>query len=206
MRNWNNHDSYLNELLKDIYPQPEDKGHTALAQKVIDTWMSIMTTCKSVLDLGCGTGFCQPMFERWNVEYEGICLGEDFIHAQDNGRNVRKMDFSFLDYDDGSFDLLFARHSLEHSPMPLLTLMEWARVSRSWLGIVLPHPDWYGYRGMNHYSVMNHEQILNLLDNAGWKVLWDDVDKLPVKDEQDEGLPPRLVPHEFWIMAEKKTI
>lgn len=203
MRNWNHHDSYLNKLLMDVYPQPEDPGHSSLAKKVINQWMSRMTTCKNVLDLGCGTGFCQPMFEKWNVEYEGICLGEDFIHAQDNGRNVRKMDFSFLDYDDSSFDLLFARHSLEHSPMPLLTLMEWARVARYWLGIVLPHPDWYGFRGRNHYSVMNHEQVMNVLDNAGWKVLWDDVDKLPIKREDE---PPVLTNHEFWLMCERKNI
>lgn len=204
MRNWNNHDSYLTELALSIYPQPEDPGHTVLAQKVIDTWLSRMTTCKFVLDLGCGTGFCQPMFEKWGVEYEGICLGEDFIVAQEKGRNVKKMDFSFLEYEDGSFDLLFARHSLEHSPMPLLTLKEWARASRFWLGLVLPHPDWYGYRGKNHFSVMNHEQILNHLDNAGWKVLWDEVDKLPTKKAEDE--PPILINHEFWLMAEKKKI
>lgn len=204
MRNYSHIESYLNELLADIYPQPEDKGHTALANKVIDHWLSRMATCTSVLDVGCGTGFCQPMFEKWNVAYEGVCLGEDFCVAQDNGRNVRKMDFSFLEYDDNSFDLLFARHSLEHSPMSLLTLKEWARVSRFWLGLVLPHPDWYGYRGLNHYFVMNHDQIKNHLDNSGWKVLWDEVDKLPVKPSEDE--PPILRNHEFWIMAEKKRI
>lgn len=204
MRNWNRHDSYLNELLKSVYPQPEDPGHTSLSQKVINTWMSRMTTCKSVLDLGCGTGFCQPMFEKFNIAYEGVCLGEDYLVACEKGRNVKLMDFSFLEYEDKSFDLLFSRHSLEHSPMPLLTLMEWERVARYWLGIVLPHPDWYGYKGQNHYSVMNHDQIVNLLDNAGWKVLWDDVDKVSVVRVEDE--PPVPVNHEFWLMCEKRNI
>lgn len=204
MRNWNHIDSYLNKLYADLYPQPEDPGHTSLALKVIDTWMSRMTTCKSVLDLGCGTGFCQPMFEKWGVSYEGVCLGEDYMTALEKGRSVKRMDFSFLDHEDKSFDLLFSRHSLEHSPMPLLTLMEWARVSRYWLGIILPHPDWYGYKGRNHYSVMNHEQVHNLLDNAGWKVLWSDVDKLPFKKNEDEPAVP--VNHEFWLMCEKKNI
>lgn len=174
MRNWKNIDRYLNELASDIYPQPEDPGHTLRAAEVIDTWMSRMTSCKTVLDLGCGTGFCQPMFERWQIEYQGVCLGQDYITARDMGRNVWKMDFHFLEFADNSFDLLFARHSLEHSPMPLLALMEWARVSKSWLGLVLPAPEHYTYKGLNHYSVMNKDQIFNLLSRAGWKPIWDD--------------------------------
>lgn len=197
MRNWKNIDRYLNKLAADIYPQPEDPGHIALANKVIDTWMSRMTSCTSVLDLGCGTGFCHSIFEKWNVKYEGICLGEDFMVAKSKGRNVHKMDFHFLDYDDSSFDLLFSRHSLEHSPMPLLALMEWARVSKSWLGIVLPAPEWYTYKGLNHYSVMNRDQIENLLENAGWKIIWYEI--FYVNPDSDERTP-----QEYWIMCEKK--
>lgn len=206
MRNYANIDRYLNILARDIYRQPQDPGHTGLARKVIDTWMSRMTTCKSVLDVGCGEGFCQPMFERWGIQYEGVCLAEDFIAAQEQGRNVKKMDFSFLEYGDGQFDLVFARHSLEHSPMAILTLFEWERVARNWLGIVLPHPEWYGYFGKNHYSVMNHDQILNALDRAGLKVLWDDIDYLPHADRIADHNPEGLTPHEMWLMCEKKKI
>jgi SAM-dependent methyltransferase len=197
MRDYTNIDGYLNKLYGDIYEQPEDVGHTRLAQKVIDHWISRMTTCRSVLDVGCGQGMCQSMFERWGLKYEGIAIGEDVIVAQEKGRNVKRMDFSFLDYPDNSFDLIFARHALEHSPMPLITLMEWARVAKNWLGIILPAPEWYTYRGQNHYSVMNMEQINNLLDVAGWKLLWDDVKTLPNGD----GI---LTPHEYWLMSERK--
>lgn len=199
MRNWEHHDSYINKLYDDIYPQPDDSGHTELARKVIDNWMSRMTTCKSVLDVGCGTGFCQPMFEKWNVQYEGICLGEDYIEATNHGRNVKKMDFNFLDYEDNSFDLIFSRHSLEHSPMPLLTIMEWARVSKNWLGLIMPNPEWYTYVGHNHYSVANLEQIKNWLDVAGWNVMWENIDSQIWNKDTGETKP-----HEFWIMSEKK--
>lgn len=199
MRNWKYIDGYLTELYGDIYDQPEDSGHTQLAKKVIDKWMSLMSTCNSVLDVGCGTGFCQPMFEAWKVKYEGVCLGEDYIDAQAHGRNVKRMDFSFLEYPDDYVDLIFARHSLEHSPMPALTLMEWKRVAKSWVGIVLPHPDWYTYTGRNHYSVMSLEQAENILDAAGLKILWEDVD-YQMWDKHSEEMRP----HEIWIMCEKK--
>lgn len=198
MRNYDNIDRYINKLYADIYEQPEDVGHLKLAQKVVTHWMSRLTTCHSVLDVGCGQGMCQFMFEQWGTRYEGIALGEDVVKAQELGRNVKRMDFSFLDYPDNSFDLIFARHAWEHSPMPLITAMEWNRVATNWLGVVLPAPEWYGFVGRNHYSVMTMEQAKNLLDVAGWRVVWEDIATLRYGDETD----PR--PHEYWLMLEKR--
>lgn len=200
MRDYKNIDSYLNKLAGQIYRQPEDEGHSGLAYKVINHWMSRLTGCEKVLDLGCGEGFCAPFFETWGIEYEGVTLGDDYLFAKETGRNIRKMDFSFLDYSDKQFDLLFSRHSLEHSPFPLLTLMEWRRVSKQWLGVVVPAPEWYGYVGKNHYYVLNQEQWVNLMDNAGWNVIWNEVDELP----RDKKKPDILTPHEYWLFAEKK--
>lgn len=201
MRDWTRHDSYLNKLTGDVYRQPQSEGHSSLAYKVINHWMSRLTDCKSVLDLGCGEAFCQSFFEDLGVKYEGIALGEDYLFSKETGRNVRKMDFSFLEYEDSSFDLLFSRHSLEHSPIPLLTLMEWHRVSKQWLGLVVPTPDWYGVRNSpNHYFVLYLDQWENLLDNADWNVIWNEVDSLPPDPKQ----PDVLRPHEYWLFCEKK--
>lgn len=201
MRDWTRIDGYLTSLVADIYPQPENEGeHSALAKQTIDKWMSRLVGCNSVLDVGCGEGFAQPMFERWGVKYEGVCLGEDYLAAQEKGRSVKKMDFSFLEYEENSFDLIFSRHSLEHSPMPLLTLMEWARVSKQWLGLVMPHPSFYTYRGRNHYGVMEHDQILVLLDRAGWKVIWDELGYMGIKQE---GEIVQVV-HEFQMFCERR--
>ncbi len=200
MRDYKHLDQYITKLYQDIYEQPEDDGHTHLAQQVINNWMSKMTTCHSVLDVGAGQGFCQTMFENWGINYYGVALGEDVVKAQELGRHVKRMDFSFLEYEDNFVDMIFARHSLEHSPMPLLTLMEWARVARNWLGIVLPAPEWYTYTGKNHYSVMNLFQIRNLLDISGWKILWEDVKYVA----PDEKKPDDVLANEYWIMSEKK--
>jgi ubiquinone/menaquinone biosynthesis C-methylase UbiE len=201
MRDYTFIDAYLNILLRDIYPQPEDAGHINLAQEVIDMWCSRLTNVKSVLDVGCGTGFCQPMFEKHGIPYTGIALGTDVVTAINENRNVKRMDFNFLEYEDLSFDMIFSRHSLEHSPMPLLTLMEWARVSKNWLGIILPAPEHYTFEGLNHYSVMTIPQIQAIIPRAGWNIIWFDTkEKYIPATEEIEG---HFVPEEYWVFCEK---
>lgn len=171
MRDYKRIDSYLNILAKDIYPQPPDDEHTSLAKEIIDICMPYIG-CESVLDIGAGQGMGEAMFKAHFVNnYEGIALGSDVEEAQKLGRNVKEMDFHFLEYPDDSFQLVFARHVLEHSPMPLLALMEWHRVSSLYLLLVLPAPEHYGYIGRNHYSVMGKQQAKWLLRRAGWHVV-----------------------------------
>jgi ubiquinone/menaquinone biosynthesis C-methylase UbiE len=200
MRDYSNMERYLNGFQNDIYPQPEDEGHTRYAQEIVDEWMTKMTSCTSVLDVGCGTGFCQPMFEKFGIAYTGITLGQDFLTATSLGRNVKKMDYSFLDFPDESFDLIFARHSLEHSPMPLLTMKEWYRVSKQWCGVVLPAPELFTFRGINHYSVMNERQAELSFASAGWAAIWKSIAyHKPVSEGNDI---PEL-PFEYRYMLEK---
>jgi len=173
-RNYTHIDQYLNELQGDIYAQPMDDGHAAMFRHVIDNWVTKMTSCNTVLDVGCGQADAQEWFEELGIIYKGVTLGSDYQYALRHDRNVANEDFSFLPYPDASFDLIWARHSLEHSPMPLLTLMEWHRVSRAWLCLIMPQPLYFQWGGKNHYSVMSLSQAEFLLDRAGWKVMWRD--------------------------------
>lgn len=198
MRNWKNIDHFFDKLLADLYLQPDSDGHSALAQEVIDFWCNRLADCHNVLDVGCSTGFCQPMFEKHGIEYTGVCLGGDYEVARSLGRNVKKMDFNFLDFEDETFDLTFSRHSMEHSPMPLLTLMEWRRVTKNWLGLILPAPEHYTFEGRNHYSVMRLEQISAILPRAGWEIMWSDVHNFIDEEGKDTG-----VPGEYWLFCGK---
>ena len=60
MKNYKNIDIYLDELEEEIYPAPSDEGHTAWAKDVIDKFLPGDVT--TVLDIGCGEGFCKPLF------------------------------------------------------------------------------------------------------------------------------------------------
>src|SRR5258708_37125502 len=154
MRDYSDFDLYLNRLQSDIYPQPPDPLQQEYGEQVIGNWCSQLIGCKTVLDVGCGEGQFFDAFSRIGIVWTGVTLGTDYITCKNKGLVVYPYDFSFLgEFEDKKFDLVFARHSLEHSPFPLLTLMEWRRVCKQWVCVVLPTPDFHSTRGKNHYSV-----------------------------------------------------
>lgn len=169
MRDYKYFDHYLDGLKRDIYGQPPDEGHTAWAIHALDALLPEGIT--NTLDVGCGHGFLAPVFAARNIAWSGVTLGPDAISCQEKGLMVEEADASFLPFENESFDLIFARHMLEHSPFPILTLMEWRRVSRNYLLLVAPAPDYWTYRGRNHYSVTTKEQLVWWLNRAGWEVI-----------------------------------
>jgi len=159
MKNYTNFDRYYDELLGDVYPQLMDKGHLKNMTEIINTWVYPLEV-DSVLDVGCGFGDARSIFEHFVYHYKGISLAEN--------DNSFEQDFNFLG--GNKYDLIFSRHTLEHSPFPLITLMEWYRVSKKWLCLVLPNPKHYTFVGRNHYSVMDASQAAWILRRAGWKI------------------------------------
>jgi len=189
MRNYFHFDRYLNELEKDTYYQPQ-KGddHLTWAKDVIDQWIPNLAV-ENVLDVGCGVGFCQPLFEAHEIVYAGITLDSDDLEdgKHKEGRHIWEEDFTFIDSNANAYDLIFARHALEHSPFPLITLMEWQRVAKKYLILINPVPAYWGWTGRNHYSVANSEQIRAWLKRAGW---------LLRREFSND--------YEYWFLAEKE--
>lgn len=197
-------EKHLSKLKEQIYKQPSDDGHTEWAKDVINRFVPSLTNhIGSVLDVGCGSGFCSPLFEEFGIYWEG----QDYF--------IDGSDMSSLPYEDESFDMVFARHVLEHSSMPLISLMEWARVSRRYALIVLPAPEYWQVFGKNHYYVLPKENWWNLFDVAGWKIVREEdfttSDKLFMKYHLPEAKkedrvwhgPPKAV--EFRYLLEKKN-
>jgi len=173
----------VESLTDDIYAQPPDEGHQEWAKEALE-WL--MTTVyldgvpidARVLDVGCGQGFMAPLFQRRGFYWEGVTIGEDYIEArkflQSQNTNpdlVHEADMTFLPLDDDKYDLIFARHVLEHSPFPILTLMEWRRVAKKpgWLCIVAPAPHWWLSGGRNHYSIVPLKNLEWWLRRSGWE-------------------------------------
>lgn len=197
MRDYSKIDGYLDELATQIYEQPQDDGHSALAIESISTFLEHTGYIHRVLDVGCGEAFCQDFFP--NSQYTGVCLYRDYNIAVAKGRNVFQQDFSFLSFEDNFFDLVYSRHSLEHSPMPLITLMEWRRVTKRYIALVLPNPEYWGYSGKNHYFVLNKAQWRGLFSAVGLEVKYE-FDKSKDMTPKQTGDMSEI---EYWFLLEK---
>ncbi len=174
MRDFQHIELYLNILAADIYPQPPDPGHQKMLETICERWLPLLSNLNSILDVGCGQGQAFDVLAKYAERVEGVTLGSDFDICRGKGLKVELADMSFLPYPDKEFDLIFARHVLEHSPAPLLSLMEWWRVSRQWLMLIMPDPEHWTYTGQNHYYVLNSDQIDNILAQTGWRAIWRD--------------------------------
>lgn len=168
-RDYDRLDTYLLNLSQDVYAQPPDEGHAVWAASTVEAMIGITPLAKNVLDIGCGQGFMQPLFEDLGLKWTGLTLGEDYAICKRNGLNVVHCDMTFTPFRNREFDLLFARHVLEHSPFPVITLMEWNRICGGWLLLVAPCPAYWGVRGKNHYSMIWFEHLEWLLARAGWR-------------------------------------
>lgn len=185
IRDYKNFSERVKRLTKDVYTQPPDAGHSAWALNAVEWIASTIYVDKKpgeyegkVLDVGCGHAFMCPVFEALGLEWTGVTIGEDFRQAQANMEiwnkpfsSVHENDMTFLPFEDGEFDLIFARHVLEHSPFPIITLMEWRRVVKDdgYLCLVAPAPHWWTSRGRNHYSIVEMELLKWWCERAGWK-------------------------------------
>ncbi|MBI5357057.1 class I SAM-dependent methyltransferase [Candidatus Collierbacteria bacterium] len=175
MRDYSRIDEYLDNLAADIYPQPPDDMHRNQTKDVFYTWIAQRVGgIKTALDVGCGQGVAFPFFAELGIQVTGITLGPDYDVCKSLGLDVKPQDMHFLQWEAGSFDLVFARHVLEHSPAPLLALMEWKRVSKRYCVVVVPHHSHVAQGGINHYYMLNPIQWKVLFKRAGWVLVHED--------------------------------
>jgi ubiquinone/menaquinone biosynthesis C-methylase UbiE len=127
-----------------------------------------------VLDVGFGTGYSLKKFKNLGIDAIGISLCEkEWLAAIETGFDVRFMDMNFLDFKDKSFDLIYCRHSLEHSVMPVIALMEFDRVldSKGYLYIEVPSDAVFNYHNEHHFSIFPDEVWQELFRRQGFDLI-----------------------------------
>ena len=163
-----------------IYEEGASQMHQELTKTILEKYIYPLELSKNskILDLGCGPGyFLDEMKTRNYIDVTGVTLSPgDIKICEDKGHVIKKYDFSFLPqkegYYDESVDFIFLRQSLEHSPYPIFTLMEYNRVLKqgSKIYIEVPAPDnprRHEYN-LNHYSIFGENQLAALLERTGF--------------------------------------
>ena len=171
---------YYEHVLTQIYAEGHSQFHESITRDVVERFVDPLNLPRdaAILDLGCGAGyFLDVMRDRQYSNVRGITLSiEDIETCRSRGHQVYSGDMNFLDDRDESLDFLFCRHSLEHSPFPFLTLLEYNRVlkPRGRLYVEVPRPDMPRPQesNRNHYSIMGKTMWLSLLARAGFDVEW----------------------------------
>jgi SAM-dependent methyltransferase len=148
-----------------------------------------------LLEIGCGTGFflaeLRKHYEVCGIDISPFAL--DCARRNCPGADIRNLPAEEVDrFPPEYFDVIIARHVLEHLREPGEVLRRCGRVLRpgGLLLFVVPHTDslarrwkgedWYGYRDETHISLLSSAEWLRLVGEGGLEVrkafadgLWD---------------------------------
>lgn len=161
----------------DTYAEPRVQLHDDITFQVAEEIAKLIPVDGKILDVGCGQGPALEWFSKNSFHIIGITTNpEDLSACRSSGFETLPMDQNCLraDWKD-EFNLVWARHVLEHSIAPFWTLMEFNRVLKTG-GILyaeVPAPDTASDHetNQNHYAVMGWKMWASLLTRAGFEIV-----------------------------------
>jgi SAM-dependent methyltransferase len=188
--------TFIDKIENETYPEAPSLIHNEITAKMLETLLpqfNILPQSR-ILDIGCGQGPALDIFrDKGYQEAIGIALNdEDVSVCRQNGHDVRKMDQSFLEFPDDSFDFVWARHVIEHSTFPFFTLAGFARIlvpgGILYLEAPAPETSCHHETNLNHYSVLGRGAWTSLLKRCGFIV----------RDEVRFAFTTGMGPDEYW--------
>jgi len=202
---------YYDHVLSQVYSEGESPFHRTITADVVERFVDPLDLPKTaaILDLGCGPGyFLDAMRDRGYTNTIGVTLSsDDAEQCQQKGHEVRRGDMNFLTDPDESIDMLFCRHSLEHSPFPYITLLEYNRVLKpnGHLYIEVPAPDCERSheQNRNHYSIMGRTMWLELIKRAGFDITWYNYD-FPVVFTAADGTKTQFTENYYIFVCQRR--
>ena len=172
--------TYYDHALATIKDEGSDPVVSEVTKKVIDSFIVPLELDKDskILDIGSGVGyFSDHMKQLGYTDITSTTLTNGDARAlEQKGHQYIKTDINFIKQPDASYDFIFCRHALEHSPFPYFALLEYNRLLKEsgTLYVEMPRPD--GTKGVEtypeHYSVMGEIQLQSLVDRAGFDIEW----------------------------------
>ncbi len=189
-----------------IYDEGESGFHKDLTAQVVKGYIDPLNLPKDahILDLGCGPGyFLDEMKDRGYTNVTGVTLSPgDIKICESKGHKIKKYDLSFIPqrdgYNDESVDFIFLRHAFEHSPYPIISLMEYNRLLKQngklYIEVPQPNCDRKHEWNLNHYSIFGEQQLAALLNRCGFDIdafNTIEFDLNAKKSDSDESVPVR---------------
>lgn len=185
--------AYLDNIQNQVYSEPLTLGHSQLTEIAFEKILANYKIEKQakILDVGCGQGPALELFTKNGFNPIGITLSrEDVQYCRTKGFEVFEMDQSFITFPDDSFELIWARHILEHSIMPLFTLNEYYRLLSSGGLVYLEVPGYdtevHHEENPNHYSIFPLPVWRTMINRSGFKILEEFQTKIKLLDGKND--------------------
>lgn len=161
------------ELPQDTMRHPVNELHQRMA---LEFWEEVPRDFDSILDVGCSDGFMVKVFQDAGKNAVGIndfLYPTDRLYIDEHELQVREMDMHAIELEDGTFDAVWCRHTLEHSFAPLRVLAEIYRILRpgGYLFVVLPPPPQPPEAYPGHWHQIPEYQLDYLLRLCDFEIL-----------------------------------
>jgi len=209
---------FYNEWLytSHLYDEGPSDLHEKITGDVVTNYVEPLNLNKdaNILDIGCGYGyFLDKMKELEYTNVTGISLSEGNVNlCKSRGLNAKVYDPSFLPQSDGyideSVDFIFLRHTLQHSPYPIISLTEYNRLLKlnGKMYIEVPAPDnarRHEYN-QNHYSILGSKQLDALLQRTGFDVVQFNNMVFNLTSTNQDGIDTVIKEEYYAILVTKK--
>lgn len=167
---------FLIECSATAYSEPRSSGHDQITEAMAPQIAKLLSPGAAILDVGSGQGPALEWFKARGFVSIGIDINRDNLKACfERGLDLVECDQNDMPEEfTGKFDCVWARHVIEHSPVPFFTLQEFFRVLKPGgiLYLEVPAPDTSAVHesNPNHYSVMGAQMWLQLMRRAGFGI------------------------------------
>lgn len=165
---------FIDSLQEDTYPEPRTEGHDYITKQVIARLNKHLKPQSVILDVGCGRGPALEAFTALGHYPIGVTSNAEELKELDERFDVKNLDMHYMPFEQERFDCVYARHVLEHSPIPFYLLCEFFTITKpgGHLYLEVPAPDTackHETNG-NHYSVLGAEMWKQLIVRSGWTI------------------------------------
>jgi SAM-dependent methyltransferase len=172
--------SFLSERARETYPESQAGNlHPQIIARIVPELTKRLPPRARVLDVGCGNGEALRLFFDAGFDTRGTSynINEcDQLILTFPSTHIYFAAQEYLPFPSCDFDLIFARHVLEHSIAPAYVLRcEFHRLLKpdGLLYLEVPSPDTACNHeaNKNHYSVLGQRAWSCLIDRAGFDII-----------------------------------
>lgn len=173
-------EEFIRSLRADTYEEPPSALHDAVTMRAINSVLPQLGDKQGmrVLDIGCGQGVAVKELAKRGLITLGTGVNQTDLEAcKAQGLDVIEADMHDWDHPrlDGPWDLVWCRHVLEHSPIPLYVLRmireRLAVTGLLYVEVPMPGTSCKHETNPNHYSVLTEDAWYHLIGKAGFSVI-----------------------------------